>query len=70
MSETKQIIDQLPVLVSRKVFCQVTGLSRYQVEQLRATKQIRHWLPPGKASGPKSKGRYYREDLRRILCLE
>lgn len=58
---TKNEIDQLPLLISRKTVRLITGLTNRRISQLVAARQIRVWRAPG--AGPHTRVRFIKSDI-------
>lgn len=64
LAMSKQELDALPFLVSRKQFLAVSGLGWRRFAALVESGAVRRWTAPGGHYG-----RYYREDLCRLASV-
>jgi hypothetical protein len=62
MRKTLEELRSLPLLVTRKVFLEWSGLDRDALRALVEAGTVRPWLPPHR-----NKAKYYRRDLEKLL---
>lgn len=62
---SQELFDRLPMLLSRYQFRFVTGLSDYQINELRKSGEIRAWKPDHAVYH-----KYYKSDAARLTGLK
>jgi hypothetical protein len=62
MRKTREELSSLPLLVTRKVFLEWSGLDRDALRALVEAGTVRPWLPPHR-----TEAKYYRRDLEKLL---